>query len=218
MLEGRPKELIQNLTGVTVCTSASRVSPAGVWAWQEGHRQHTPAAPEILQSCGLLNPHCPPTTAKGRAEQHKPGVWSIWQGFRDGRATCGEGTNTRDTCVQAKDTSGHFNKELCNHLKLNWTRGTSTKMFVRLLSLCLQCSHSACQGSTSGEAGPGFSTPVHRERWAGAVSKSSTQALLYTLLTALHLCSIFNSFNPDAWNPARFLQVWRQHLWLFSLP
>lgn len=74
-------------------------------------------------------------------------------------------------------------------------------------------------GRRLGETSPLLGT--EREPGAGlgwAVGISSTQPLVYTLPTALYLHSIFNSFNPDTWNPAHFLQVWHQHLWLFSLP
>lgn len=42
-----------------------------------------------------------------------------------------------------------------------------------------------------------FHSCAQREHWVGAVGISSTQALVYVLLTALYLHSIFNSFNPD---------------------
>lgn len=89
------------------------------------------------------------------------------------RATCGEGASTRDTSVEAKDTSDYLNRELCNHLKLNWTYGTCAKIFMRLLvsaSACRadpeeneQCSPSACQDSMGMEVGQGSSTPLHKE-------------------------------------------------------
>lgn len=122
---------------------------------------------------------------------------------KDARATCDAGTSTRGTCGDAKHTSAYLNRELHSRFKLNWTLGTGAETFVRLLlpvPACFaaseeneQCSRSPLAGFSWHRAGQDPSTPLHNHMAdTGAVTISSTQALVYTLLAALSLRSIFN--------------------------
>lgn len=213
--------------GGTVCTSASRVSQQECEPDRGTQTQHTPAAPGTPQSCALLKPHCPPPQQKdvqgSRSLEHHPYGRAV---RKDARATCGKGASARDTCVEAKDTSDYWNRELCSHLKLNWTCGISAKTFVRLLvcacMLCRPWGEQAmlllCMSEFHQWGGWErlFHSSAHREPRAESVGISSTKALVYTLPTALiyaifltHLTLILGTLSTS---------FRHQYLWLFSLP
>lgn len=188
MLQGRPKELVQNLTGDEDCLCLSiqgfpvrNARTAG--RTQAQHRSEALTVPltrwkdacEGSQACRMV---CVAGLSR-----------------KDARAICSAGIRTRDTCGEAKHTEDYLNRKLCRYFKLDWTLGTCSKMFVRLLLPVPAyfaaseerevCSCSYLGGVSWHRCWAGVFTPLHKHKaGTGTVTISSAQALVYTLLAA----------------------------------
>lgn len=174
------------------------------WERREGHSHITDLQLQaFLRAAQCWSPDCSPDTVKGRCEGSQACRMVCMAGLsrKDARAICSAGIRTRDTYGEAKHTD-HLNRKLYRYFKLNWTLGTCSKMFVRLLlpvptyfaaseerGVC-SCSHLG--GLSWHRCWAGVFTPLHKHKAGiGTVTISGTQAPIYTPLAARFFTQYF---------------------------